>query len=89
MIFLSRNKTNMTLYQITRHFRALASKAFYAHFIIYLMTLNVDNMDPNIENYQETTTQLTYGYVSACQKWYLVIIIYLNENAETFFFVKL
>jgi len=57
MEVLSGNKTNMTLCQITRHFRALASKAFYAHFIIYLMTLNVDYMDPNMKKYQKTQTQ--------------------------------
>jgi len=62
MQVLSGNKTNMTLCQITRHFFALSSKAFYAHSIIYLMTQNVDFRDPNIENNpQKYTTQLTFA----------------------------
>jgi len=52
------------------------------------MTLNVDYMDLNIENYQKNTTQLTFAYMVMFLQptnGIFLIIIYLNENAETGF----
>jgi len=49
-------------------------------------------MDPYIENYQnKNTTQLTFAYMVMflhATNGIFIIIIYLNENAETVFFCE-
>jgi len=55
------------------------------------MTLCVDYMDPNIENNQANTTQLTFAYMVMflhAKTVSLYLLFNVNENAETGFFVE-